>query len=95
MDDAARRKKIEQLGDELYDALRARRTLAPLTELLALARPFLAPRGVCCFLKGRRVEEELTAARKSWRFASELQPSRSDEHGRVVLIERLQDVRQD
>ncbi|MFZ1862824.1 MAG: fumarylacetoacetate hydrolase family protein [Polyangiales bacterium] len=32
MDDAARRKKIEQLGDELYDALRARRTLPPLTE---------------------------------------------------------------
>jgi 2-oxopent-4-enoate/cis-2-oxohex-4-enoate hydratase len=32
MDDAARRKRIEQLGDELYDALRARRTLTPLTE---------------------------------------------------------------
>jgi 2-oxopent-4-enoate/cis-2-oxohex-4-enoate hydratase len=32
MDDVARRKKIEELGDELYDALRARRTLSPLTE---------------------------------------------------------------
>jgi 2-oxopent-4-enoate/cis-2-oxohex-4-enoate hydratase len=32
MDDAARRKRIEQLGDELYDALRGRRTLTPLTE---------------------------------------------------------------
>ena len=32
MDDAARRKKIAQLGDELYDALRARHTLSPLTE---------------------------------------------------------------
>ena len=32
MDDAARRKKIEELGDELYGALRARRTLTPLTE---------------------------------------------------------------
>lgn len=32
MDDAARRKKIEELGDELYAALRARRTLSPLTE---------------------------------------------------------------
>lgn len=32
MDDAARRKKIEELGDELYDALRARRTLRPLTD---------------------------------------------------------------
>ncbi len=32
MDDASRRKRIEQLGDELYDALRARRTVTPLTE---------------------------------------------------------------
>ncbi|MGB8331553.1 MAG: fumarylacetoacetate hydrolase family protein [Polyangiales bacterium] len=32
MVDAARAKKIEELGDELYDALRARRTLRPLTE---------------------------------------------------------------
>ena len=32
MDDAARRKKIEELGDELYAALRERRTLSPLTE---------------------------------------------------------------
>lgn len=32
MDDAARRKQIEKLGDELYDALRTRSTLRPLTE---------------------------------------------------------------
>jgi 2-oxopent-4-enoate/cis-2-oxohex-4-enoate hydratase len=32
MDDAARRKKIEELGDELYRALRARHTVPPLTE---------------------------------------------------------------
>jgi 2-oxopent-4-enoate/cis-2-oxohex-4-enoate hydratase len=32
MDDVARRQTIEKLGDELYDALRARRTLTPLTE---------------------------------------------------------------
>jgi len=31
MDDELRRKKIEQLGDELYDALRTRRTVTPLT----------------------------------------------------------------
>lgn len=32
MDDELRRKKIEQLGDELYDALRTRRTVTPLTD---------------------------------------------------------------
>ncbi|MEM7436146.1 MAG: fumarylacetoacetate hydrolase family protein [Myxococcota bacterium] len=32
MDDAARQRKITEFGDQLYAALRARRTLAPLTE---------------------------------------------------------------
>ncbi|MGB5810561.1 MAG: fumarylacetoacetate hydrolase family protein [Polyangiales bacterium] len=32
MDDAARQMKIREFGDELYDALRGRRTLQPLTE---------------------------------------------------------------
>ena len=32
MEDASRRKRIEELGDELYDALRARRTVTPLTD---------------------------------------------------------------
>jgi 2-oxopent-4-enoate/cis-2-oxohex-4-enoate hydratase len=32
MDDSARERRIEELGDELYAALRARRTLSPLTE---------------------------------------------------------------
>ncbi len=32
MDDAKRKQKIQQFGDELYEALRARKTLAPLTE---------------------------------------------------------------
>ena len=32
MDDTTRREKIDELGDELYAALRARRTLSPLTE---------------------------------------------------------------
>jgi 2-oxopent-4-enoate/cis-2-oxohex-4-enoate hydratase len=32
MGDVARRQKIEELGDELYDALRTRRTITPLTE---------------------------------------------------------------
>ena len=32
MDDASRRKRIVQLGDELYDALRSRRALSPLTD---------------------------------------------------------------
>ncbi|MBW2191072.1 MAG: 2-oxopent-4-enoate hydratase, partial [Deltaproteobacteria bacterium] len=32
MDATARKQRIEELGDELYEAMRARRTLSPLTE---------------------------------------------------------------
>jgi 16S rRNA (guanine527-N7)-methyltransferase len=41
-------------------------------------------RGV--FLKGKKVEEELTAARKVWKMTVEKVPSRSDSSGTILLI---------
>jgi len=66
------------------------RALAPLDRLCALAAPLLAPDGVCLFLKGRTVAEELTAAKKRWKMRVERVPSRSDPAG-VIL--RLGDLR--
>lgn len=66
------------------DAVTAR-GCAPLDRLLAYAAPLLAPHGVCLFLKGRRIDEELTAARKSWNIAVERTPSISASDG--VLLE--------
>jgi len=58
------------------------RALAPLPKLLALAHPLLATNGVALFLKGRDVEQELTAASREWhmhvqRVASHTQPGAS------------------
>lgn len=52
------------------------RALAPLPRLLGLAAPLLAAGGVCLFLKGARVEEELEAAATAWRMTVERWPSR-------------------
>jgi 16S rRNA (guanine527-N7)-methyltransferase len=62
------------------------RALAPLSRLLGLAAPFLGPGGVCLFLKGRKVEEELTAAGKEWKMRVERIPSVSDPAGTILRL---------
>lgn len=65
------------------------RALAPLPQLLGWATRFLTPDGTCLFLKGRRVEPELTAALTEWHMNVSRRPSRTDPDG-VVL--RLSDI---
>lgn len=84
-----RAEDLAAAGGPQAEAVTAR-ALAPLPRLLALARPFLAPGGRCLFLKGARVEDELTAARQSWRIRVERIPSRSDPAG-VVLAVAIED----
>ncbi len=94
-----RAQRVEELGAgrgrgapaERFDVITAR-ACAPLTRLLGYAHPLWKENSVGVFLKGREAEAELTAACKSWRFQLELQPSRSDPDGRVVLIKRLEHV---
>ena len=60
-------KRIEQVTPFPADVVSAR-ALAPLTDLLALASPFLAPSTVCLFPKGQQAGDELTEAAKTWKF---------------------------
>lgn len=68
------------------------RALAPLTTLLALAEPFLAPAGVCLFPKGARVDDELTAAAQQWHMRVERFPSRTDSSGTILRISEIHRV---
>lgn len=70
-----------------FDAVTAR-ALAPLGKLLGYAIPLLTTGAVGLFPKGRDVEVELTQASKSWRIEFELIPSKTDPHGRIVLVRR-------
>ena len=51
------------------------RAFAPLPKLLDYAEPWIANGSLGIFPKGRRWQEELTAAQESWRFSYEAIPS--------------------
>jgi 16S rRNA (guanine527-N7)-methyltransferase len=57
---------------------------------LALSSPLLTRKGVQgLFLKGRDVEAELRDADKSWMMDVTLIPSRTDPHGRIIVVRAL------
>ena len=80
--------RIEAVSPHPVDFVTAR-ACAPLDRLLGLAEPFLAPDSECLFLKGERVGEELTLARKSWTMTPSLHQSRSDPRGVVLRLQQV------
>jgi 16S rRNA (guanine527-N7)-methyltransferase len=80
--------RIEAVSSHPVDVVTAR-ACAPLDRLLGLAEPFLAPDSECLFLKGERVEEELTLARKRWTMVASACPSRSDPRGVVLRLRQV------
>ena len=68
------------------------RACAPLARLLAWARPLLAEDGVAILPKGRRVEAELTAARRDWKMTAVRHPSLSDPGGAILTVRAFEPV---
>ncbi len=65
------------------------RALAPLSDLLDLAAPLLAPGGIGLFLKGAKAADELTHAGKHWKMDTERIPSRTDPAGVILQVTHL------
>ena len=80
--------RIEAVPRHPVDVVTAR-ACAPLDRLLGLAEPFLVPDSECLFLKGERVEEELTLARKHWTMTESAYQSRSDPRGVVLRLQQV------
>jgi 16S rRNA (guanine527-N7)-methyltransferase len=80
--------RIEAVPRHPVDVVTAR-ACAPLDRLLGLAEAFLAPDSVCLFLKGERIEEELTVARKNWTMAMSISQSRSDPRGAILRLQQV------
>ena len=80
--------RIEAVPRHPVDVVTAR-ACAPLDRLLGLAEPFLSPDSECLFLKGERVEEELTLARKHWTMTESAYQSRSDPRGVVLRLQQV------
>ena len=80
--------RIEQMGttlDESVEVITAR-ALAPLSELLALAEPWLKKGAQALFPKGQDVGAELTDASKYWNIEAVLVPSKTDPQARILSI---------
>jgi 16S rRNA (guanine527-N7)-methyltransferase len=80
--------RIQAMPPYPVDVVTAR-ALAPLDRLLGLAEPFLAPASQCLLLKGERVEDELTLARRHWTMTASLHESRSDPRGVVLRLQQV------
>lgn len=65
------------------------RALAPMDKLLGLIHPLMAPGTKVLLLKGQDVEAELTEASRCWNICADLVPSRTDRHGRIVIVKEL------
>ncbi len=68
------------------------RALAPLDRLIGYAIPLLKTGAVGLFPKGQDVGAELTQAAKSWSIEAELVPSKTDPHGRIVVVRHVADA---
>jgi 16S rRNA (guanine527-N7)-methyltransferase len=80
--------RIQAVPPHPVDVVTAR-ACAPLERLLSFAAPFLADKSECLFLKGERVEDELTLARKHWTMTARLCQSRSDPRGVVLRLQQV------
>ncbi len=65
------------------------RALAPLSRLLALAAPLLAPGGTALLPKGAKIDDELTQARQEWHMRAETIPSRIAPGAVILRITEL------
>ncbi len=80
--------KVENAPVEPCDIVTAR-AVAPLTDLLGMAEPYLAAGAMGLFLKGQDIVSELTEAARYWSIEAEIVSSRSDERGRILVVKEV------
>jgi 16S rRNA (guanine527-N7)-methyltransferase len=85
--------RIENLDAFAVDVVTCR-AFAPLDRILTLTEPFLIPKTgdktpIGLFLKGRRADEELTAATKMWRLRTERFESETDSEASILRLRLL------
>ena len=80
--------RIESMHGVKFDIVTAR-ALKPLPLLLKLAMPLIKKDSVAVFLKGQKLDAELTESSKYWKFDHEIFQSLSDPSGRVLKISNL------
>lgn len=86
--------RIESLDPIPADCVTAR-ALAPVSTLLQYAAHLVGKNVPCVFLKGKRLQDELTDAKSSWYIKYRIDASQTDAEGAILTIEDFADVRRD
>ena len=84
----SRIEEIEHLGADIVSA----RALAPLDRLLGYIAPHLSLNGHALLMKGAKVEDELSVARKNWKFDLNRYSSLTNQDAAILKIGALQRV---
>ena len=84
-------RRIESVTDIKFSVVIAR-AVAPLVDLIGLAKRIMEPNGTCFFLKGQKVSEELTKALKSWKMIVTRIPSVTDKNATVLKLESIKRI---
>ena len=80
--------RIEKQKGWASDVITAR-AVAPLSRLIEFAKPYVSDNTVCLFLKGARVEEELTEAKKTWKMKVKHHQSVTHPKGVILSIKDI------
>ena len=83
--------RIEALASLRADVVTSR-ALASLDKLLGFADIHRLSTGKCLFPKGKRWQEELTAAQITWKMTAKQHPSRTEPAGRILELFEIERV---
>lgn len=83
-----RAESVDPLGAEVLSA----RAMAPLSQLLALARRHLSAHGHAYFPKGESYLEELAQARQRWSFRVQTHISRTDARAAILEVDQIEQI---
>jgi 16S rRNA (guanine527-N7)-methyltransferase len=86
--------RLEKMSPLRADCVTAR-ALASVSDLLGYVQHVVGTGTPCLFLKGKRLEDELTAAKYAWYIEYRIAPSITDPAGAILTIEDFADVRSD
>lgn len=85
-------KNIEELDkSRKFDCIISR-ALAPLPKLLNFANDLLSNNGYCLFLKGKKLDFEISEARKIFDFKHQTFPSITSSEGQIVKINKIKKI---
>lgn len=88
---AVQNTRIEALAPANAQVISAR-AVASLDKLLYMARPHLAPDGICIFPKGRDANREIRDAQNHWKFDFTRVPSQTDPDASILIIRNLRNA---